>query len=254
MSPLLVIARHTLRSALRDRILYAFVAFGILYLLFTLFLGALSLNDLPMIRGFGLAGIYLFGIVIAIFLGSSVLAKEIDERTLYLVLSKPVSRAQVLLGKFLGLFAAVTLTVVIMTVCYLVVVAYQGGGFDAPALLAVFFQLIETALLIAACIFIGLLATPLLAAVIAAILVFVGHFLPTALQNAQQEQVGGAFLYILKGMYYLLPNLEKFNIRNAVSHSVAISGSEIWAVCGYGLLYVGLLLYLAHLVFKRTEF
>lgn len=254
MHPILVIARNTFRAAVRDRILYAFLGFGALYLLFTIFLGALSLDDTPMIRGFGLAGIYIFGVVIAIFLGSSVLAKEIDERTLYLVLSKPVSRRDVLLGKFFGLLAAVTLTSAIMAVVYLVVVAYQGVGFDAGALLAVFFQLLETSLIIAFSIAISMFATPLSAAIYSSIIVFVGHLLPAALQNARKEGFEGFFMWVLQALYYLFPNLEKFNIRDAVAHSATIAPLEVlFAVC-YSALYTTLLLYLAHRVFKKTEF
>lgn len=254
MNTIFVIAKNTFRAAVRDRILYAFLGFGALYLLFTIFLGALSLNDLPMIRSFGLAGVYIFGIVIAIFLGSSVLAKEIDERTLYLVLSKPVSRRDVLLGKFFGLLAALSLTIAIMTVVYLIVAAIQGVGFDAGALLAVLFQILETAIIIAFSIAISMFATPLSAAIYSSIIVFVGHLLPVALENAHKEGIEGGFLYALKTLYYLFPNLEKFNIRDAVSHSVAIAPMEVFAAFAYAVLYSTLLLYLAHRVFKKTEF
>ena len=252
MRNILVIAQNTFREAIRDRILYGIVVFGTLYILFTIFLAKLSLGDLVMIRSFGLAGIYLFGLLATIFLGSSIIYKEIERRTLYFILSKPVSRTDVILGKFIGLFGAICFTTLLMTLIYLGVIAYEGGGFDGLGLMAIGFELLEMATFTALLIFLSSIIAPLLATMCAVILVFIGHLLNTLIANT--ERIGGVTHLVAQGMYYLLPNLEKFNLRNLVVHNFGPGWPETGTVVLYAALYVGLLLYAAVLCFERREF
>ena len=106
MTQMLAIAKNTFREAIRDRILYGFLFFAVLLILFSVVLGQLSFNQqIRCTLDVGLAGISFFSVLIAIFLGITLLHKEIEKRTIYTVLSKPVSRATYLLGKFLGLAA-----------------------------------------------------------------------------------------------------------------------------------------------------
>ncbi len=253
MRRILSIAINTFRSAIRERILYAVLGFAVLYLLFTIFLGTIALKDLPMIKSFGLAGIYFFGLIITIFLASSVIVKEMETRTLYFVLSKPVSRLEFILGKFLGLLLAVAVTTLVMLVIYLGVVAYQGGGFDWGALLATLFELLEIALIIAFSIFISSFSTSLSATIYTTIVVFVGHLLCSLLDNAKREHISGWAYSLLSFVYYVLPNLEKFNLRNLVVHNLAIPLGSLLAAAGYGLVYIALLLYVSYEIFKHKE-
>src|SRR3989344_9479686 len=161
MRTILAIAKNTFREALRDRILYGIFAFAALYILCTLFMARLAAGGMVMIRSFGLAGIYIFGLLATIFLGSSVLYKEIERRTLYFVLAKPVTRGEVVVGKFLGMFAAVALSVGIMAAIYLAVVAYEGGGMDLWGLLAIGFELMELGVFIALLICLSAIVSPM---------------------------------------------------------------------------------------------
>lgn len=251
MPKVLVIAENTFRETIRDRILYGIVAFGVLYILFTLFLAKLSLGDLVMIRSFGLAGMYVFALIATVFLGASIIYKEIERRTLYFVLSKPVSRRDVVLGKFFGLFAAVALTVALMAVIYIGVILSQGGGFDAGGLLAIFLELLEMGLLIALLICLSAVVAPLLATICAVIIIFIGHLLDTVLANT--EQMSASTRALVQFLYYLLPNLEKFNVRNLVVHAVHIPAAEVFWSFTYALLYVVVLLALANFFLKRRE-
>lgn len=246
-----VIADITFREAIRDRILYAVLGFGMLFILSDLFVAKLALGDFVIIKSFGLAGLYIFGLAITIFLGASIIYKEIERHTLYFVLSKPVSRSDVIVGKFLGLFAAVFLTTLLMTLIYLAVVLYQGGGFDHGGLLAIFFQIAEEGFFIALLVFFSSFTAPLTSTISALMLLFVGHLLNSVLDNARQ--IGG-LTYRMAGLfYYLLPNLEKFNIRNSVVHGVLSPPSAILLTIAYALLYSVLLLYCAVVLFKKRE-
>src|SRR3989344_3536995 len=124
MRVILVIAKNTFRETIRDRILYGILGFSLVYVAITYLLSRISLGDPAILKSFGLAGIYFFGSIITIFLGASIVYKEIERRTLYFVFSKPVSRLQFILGKFFGLFTAVAMAIALMAFIYLLVIFY----------------------------------------------------------------------------------------------------------------------------------
>lgn len=251
MRKILAIAKHTFREAARDRVLYGLLAFGLAFVLLDLFFARLSLGDLVMIKSFGLAGIYVFGLIITVFLGSSIIQKEVERRTLYFILSKPVSRAQLVLGKFFGLLAATLLTVALMAAIYLAVVALEGGGFDMVGLVAIFFQMLEMALLTALLVFFSSVVRPLTATICAVFLVFAGHLLPTVVQNA--KTIGAGVHQLTSFLYYFLPNLAKFDARELAAHAVQMPLQAILFVALYALAYSAILLWLAVVFFKRRE-
>ncbi|HTY39839.1 MAG TPA: ABC transporter permease subunit [Candidatus Paceibacterota bacterium] len=253
MTNIWVIAKNTFRSALRDKILYAVLGFGVLYILFTIFLSVISLDDLQMTKNFGLAGLYVFGLIIAIFLGTSVLAKEVSDRTLYFVLSKPVSRSQVIIGKWLGIFLAVSVTVLIMAAVYLGVIWNRGGGFDAWSLLAVLFELMEIGFFVALTIFFSTISTSLASVMEAAVVLFMGHAVSALLESAEKQGISGLGYRALQLIYYVFPNLEKFNLRNLVVYQMGISWSAAGATVAYAICYSALLLWAAIAIFRKRE-
>jgi ABC-type transport system involved in multi-copper enzyme maturation permease subunit len=250
-SHIITIAKNTFRETIRDRVLYGIIGFAVTYTLLTVFLGKLALGDMVMIRSFGLAGVYLFGLIATIFLGSSILHKEIERRTLYFVMPKPVSRFDVVFGKFCGLFAAVSITNVLMAVVYLLVVAYQGGGFDAWGLIAILLQMVEMALFVALLLCLSAAVQPLTATICAVMVLFTGHLLEGAFREA--ERIGGVAYGVLGLAAHILPNLEKFNIRNFVVHDHALTPLTLLFGAGYGVLYTAFLLSTAYLLFRRRE-
>ncbi len=251
MKNILVIAKNTFRETIRDKILYGIVAFSIIFIILDLFLARVSLGDLAMIKSFGLAGIYIFGAITTIFLGASIIHKEIERRTLYFIISKPVSRLDVILGKFLGLFSAVALTNIIMGLVYTGVIFYESQTIDYLGLLAVLFQIFEMGLFTAMLIFFSSIAAPLTSTISATIILFIGHLSEAMFKNV--EQAGGITYGFGKFIYYIFPNLEKFNLRNLVVHNISISLNEALLTLGYALIYSITLLYLANVFFKRKE-
>ncbi|MEK7608606.1 MAG: ABC transporter permease subunit [Patescibacteria group bacterium] len=251
MNSIWVIAKNTFKEAIRDRILYGILGFAVFYLLTDLFFARLALGDVSMVKSFGLAGIYVCGVVVTVFLGASVLYKEIESRTLYFVISKPVTRAEIVLGKFFGLFAAIALTISAMAAIYLGVVGYEAREFDMLGLLAILFELFEMGFFVALLLFFSSFASPLTATIYSSILLFSGHLLELVLENA--AQIGGITLRLVSGAYYILPNLEKFNIRGLAAHHTMISWPVGISVFVYAVAYSTLLLYFAIICFKRRE-
>lgn len=251
MKKALVIAKNTFKETIRDKIFYGILGFAILFILLSLFLSKLSLGEVVEIKSFGLAGIYVFGLITTIFLGASIISKEIEKRSLYLVLSKPVSRFEVLLGKFIGLLSAVVLTTVLMAFVYIAVVFYGNGGFDYLGLLSIFFQILEMSIFVSLLTMLSSVLSPLSATICSVMVLFVGHLLKTALDNA--ARIGGLTYKAISLVYYLLPNLEKFNIRNLVVHNVSVSPGLVFLAIVYAVVYSTALLYIAKLIFERRE-
>jgi ABC-type transport system involved in multi-copper enzyme maturation permease subunit len=251
MKKILTIAKHTFREAARDRVLYGLLAFAVVFIFTDIFFARLSLGDPVMIKSFGLAGIYLFGLIITVFLGASIIQKEIERRTLYFILSKPVSRAELVLGKFFGLLAAIVLTIALMAVIYLAVVALEGGGFDRLGLIAIVFQMFEMTLLTALLVFFSSIVRPLTATICSMLLLFAGHLLPTVVQNA--KTIGAGAYRMTSFLYYFLPNLAKFDVRELAAHSIAIPPQTMLFAALYAAAYTIVLLLLAVELFKRRE-
>lgn len=132
MSRIWAIAINTFREAVRDRVLYAVLGFATAILLFTLAIAELSLDQQErVVRDLGLASISLFSVVVAIFLGSSLLYKEIERKTLYVILPKPIRRHEFLLGKYGGITLTATVFIALMGAIQLWIAAIQAGASGA---------------------------------------------------------------------------------------------------------------------------
>ncbi|HVO28639.1 MAG TPA: ABC transporter permease subunit [Candidatus Paceibacterota bacterium] len=253
MKNILTIARNTLKLEVRDRILIGILIFALGYLAITLFLADLVLKELPMVKSFGLTGIYFFNAITALFLGTTSFFKDVDRKVVYFILSKPVSRAQFLLGKFFGLCLVLLLTSAILAVAYLGVVAYEGGGFNAMGLLAIAMQFLEMALFLAFAIFVSTFSSSLLSIVYTSAIFFLGHVVSSLVADAQAVGITGFKLFLVKALYYIFPNLEKFDIRSMAIYSVPEPFASFALAAAYAAFYVILLLSLSVWIFDRKE-
>jgi ABC-type transport system involved in multi-copper enzyme maturation permease subunit len=247
------IAKNTLKLEIRDKILYGIIIFGLLFVLFELFLADLVLKELPMVKSFGLTGIYFFNAIIALFLGTTSFFKDIDRKVVYFILSKPVSRAQFLLGKFLGLCMVLLLTTAILGVAYVALIAYEGGGFDALGLLAILMQYFEMALFIAFALFVSTFSSSLLSIVYTSGVFFLGHVVSSLLMDAKTIGVTGMKYTLVQVLYYIFPNLEKFDVRNLAIHDVATPLVSFGLALAYAAVYIILLLSASIWIFNKKE-
>lgn len=252
MRNIIIIAENTFKQVIRDKILYGILVFALLFLGSIVVLGSLSLGeDDFIVRSFGLAGIYIFGLIITIFLGASIVYEEVERKTTYFLLAKPVTRADLIWGRFLGLLAGISLTVILMAGVYLLIVFFNSSSFDYPALWAIILQLFEMALLISILILFSMFTSPLAATIYTILILYIGHLLTLVYAFALKS--GGVAKIILLGVYYLAPNLEKFNIRNLIVHNVPVSLTEIVISAGYAILYITLTIYIAQKILNRKD-
>jgi ABC-type transport system involved in multi-copper enzyme maturation permease subunit len=190
--------------------------------------------------------------MITIFLGSSVIYRELEKKTIYIILSKPVSTLEFIIGKFVGLLVSMKINILLMTGVYLAIVAYKGGGFDYISLLSVILLLFELSIFIALTILFSTFTTPLATIIYSVIILYIGHSL--SLLTAAAEKSGNAFAKAISfAVYYLFPNLEKFNIRNIVVYGTLPNAAQIIFPIIYALCFTSIFLWLANLALKKQD-
>lgn len=250
----IVLAQNTFREGVRDRIFLAVVVFGVLVLVGSFVIGPLSLGEQTRItQDIGLATMSALCFLIAILIGTGIVFKEIERKTIYTVLSKPVSGWELILGKFLGLtvmVGALTLgmSTVLLTVNWIVTHQFHPGLLTA--ILLIWMELI---LLIALSILMSTLCSPILGAIFTLILYVIGHTSGDLKELAVRFGAPSVGIFS-KIVYYTLPNLEYLNVRGKVIHGVEVEVSYVVFACAYALLYALVFLTLAILVLDRKEF
>ncbi len=252
-SVVLAIALNTFREAVRDRVLYLLVVFALLVILASRLLAMVTVgNEDKIIKDLGLSAISLFGVGIAVFVGVSLVFKEIERRTVYTLLAQPVARWQFVLAKFAGLFAVLTLHVTLMYAT-LVSVLWVRDTTVSALLPAVWLILIELAIVTAFALLFSSVTNPILSAVWTSAVYVSGH-LSWSLRLLAQRLPEGIARWTCEAMYWVLPNLERLDRKAEAVHGLPLPpGFVLWSSL-YGACYVALVLALACAAFERREF
>jgi ABC-type transport system involved in multi-copper enzyme maturation permease subunit len=253
MRNIFIIAKNTLKLEIRDKILYGIIVFGLLYIFFMLFLSDLVLKEPTMIKAFGLTGIYFFNAIVALFLGTTSFFKDVDRKVVYFILSKPVSRMQFLLGKFFGLCMVLLLTSTILGAAYAGVALFEHAGFDWIGLAAIAMQFLEMALFLAFAIFVSTFSSSLLSIVYTSGVFFLGHIVSQLVADAKSIGLGGIKLFLVEVLYYVFPNLEKFDARDFAVHAVATPWTSFGLAFAYAAVYIIFLLTASVWIFDKKE-
>ena len=253
MKQVWAIASNTFREAIRDRILYLLLVFALVFIASAQVLSLLTVgSEEKIIKDLGLASISLFGVLTAIFIGVSLVSKEIDRRTVYTIVSKPIHRYQFVLGKYFGLVLTLLVNTVVMTFWFYLILLFKGFA-DPGLLLAVYMIFLELLLVTALAILFSSFSTPILSTLFALSLYLVGH-LSWSLNLLRDRLTGSAGRWVCRALYLILPNLEIFNIKGDVVHGTPIpAGLPLWAtlyLAGYGVV----VLSAACLIFQRKDF
>lgn len=253
MSRVASLAYNTFRETIRDRVLGVILVFAFGMIGLTVLLGTLTIGEeLKIIKDLGLSAIELFGVAIALFVGTSMLHKEIDKRTIYIVLSKPVPRWQLLVGKFLGLLMTLSVLLLAMGSAYLGLVWLKAGSFQAPLVVALAFIGIQLTVLVALTLFFSTFSSPVMSMVYTAGLYLVGHNTENLL--VLTKKAAPAMKAVAEGLYWLLPNLSTFDLKNRAVYGEVFSMPQwSWAIA-YAGLYTAALLLAATGILERREF
>jgi ABC-type transport system involved in multi-copper enzyme maturation permease subunit len=260
---ILTIARNTFRENIRDKILYNLILFALIMILSSIALGQLTLgHEEKVIIDLGLASISIFGTLIAIFIGISLVYKELEKRTVYSLLAKPVHRHQFILGKYLGLLCTLLVNVVVMTAGLILTLMYHGGvGFRGYLRLIpiVYLIFLSLALTTALALVFSTFSTPALSALFTLFLWVIGHFNGDLLEFSRLPK-SAAMQWLFRALYYVLPNMSNFttmdskNVIGGAAYAQVIDPMAVFWVTVYGLIYCGILLSLSIVVFSRRDF
>ncbi len=253
MRAIRIIAVNTFREALRDKVLYLFLGFAVLLMASSKVFGILTVGDQDkIIKDLGLAGIQFFLMLIAVMMSVILISREIDSKTVYFILAKPVRRWQFLLGKYTGLMATVLVNLVLMTLVLVFFVWLYGGGFDPRLFLATGMIGVEMAVLVAFATLFSVLTKPILGSVFTLAVFVVGH-LSQDLWLLTRHLPGSLGRTIVSVLYYLVPNLERFNLKTEVVHQLPIPAGAVGLAVVYGCFFTALVLVLACFRFEGKD-
>ena len=251
-----VVALNTFREAVRDRVLYNLVFFALLMMAAAIAVGQISIGiEQTVIVSLGLSAISVIGLLISIFIGVALVSKEMDKRTLYALLAKPVRRWEFLLGKFAGLVLTLTVNTAAMALGLLLVMIYVKHALersDAVVLVAVYFILLKLALIVALALLFSCFTTPLLAILFTVGLYIVGLYVQE-LRNLPVQVMSPAMSAFTKWLSYVLPNFENFNVMAMAAHGRTVPGALILQNTLYTVVYCTMVLTAAAAVFSRRN-
>jgi Cu-processing system permease protein len=254
------IARNTFREAVRNKILYSLLFFAVLIILSASALGQLSLHEeVRMTRDVGLFGIDLFGVVIAIFVGVNLLYKELDLKTVYTILPKPLRRWEFVLGKWLGMLLTLAVQVVVMGAVLGLTMAMQGASFDVPMAKALWLLYVNVVVVTSVAVLFSSFSSPFLSGFFALGFFVLGRSVPDI--RALAAKSGAALKSVLDAGATVVPNLHLFYPSGAIIGAEHVSvhgdfvnaGYLLWTTA-YGLGYSLAVLVLAMLIFRKRDF
>ena len=249
---ILNIASNTFREAVRDRVLYNLIAFALLMSAASVLVGQISIGiERLVVVNLGLTAVSLFGVVIAIFIGIGLVSKEIEKRTLYTVLSRPVERWEFIVGKFFGLAGTLVVNTAFMAVgvfAALLIVSRTFERADVWILVALYFIILQFLMITAIALLFSSFSSPLLSAVLAFALFVIGTFADDLRGFA--AMVHGVSRYLATGVAYLVPNFASLNVITSVAHGQPIGADSILSNSLYAVVYTGMALCGAVLIFE----
>lgn len=253
MSAIIAIALNTFREAIRDRILYLILAFALLLIAISHFVSLLTVgSEVKIVKDLGLSAISFFGLLTAVFVGVSLVFKEIERRTVYTLLAQPVRRWQFVCGKFAGLSLVLGSSVLCTGAALLVAVAIKG---ESPFGLipAIALAYVELELVAAFAVLFSSFTNPILAAVGTVAMYVAGH-LSWSFDLLERRMPGDIGKGMCRFLHILLPNLDRLNAKASVVHGIPLPPGYLSAAVAYGLCYAAVIVILACLVFERREF
>jgi len=253
MMAVLTVARMTFLEARRNKVTWSLLFFCVILVLTSfLFEEVTFVAPDRLMRDVGMGAINLFGVALSIFLGVSVVTREVERRTAYTVLTKPLGRAQYLLGKLAGVWVTVAVSLAMMLAVFLVENALWRGPFGLVLLQAFWLMLMEFLVLASFSILASTFTSSIMSTFMSAGLFLIGHLSPDLYFFAQRSKEP-TLRAIGTALYYALPDLEKLNLKTQVSLMAPVTGSAVLASTAYALIFVAAFFVLSAVIFSRRD-
>lgn len=251
------IALNTFRESVRDRVLYNLVLFVSLIVVAAVVMGRVAVGqEAKIIVDVGLSATSVFGLLIAIFIGIGLVSKEIEKRTVAVILSKPLRRSEFILGKYCGLCLTLLVNTAAMATTVMLALMYVKGGLDAmqwklwPAAYLIF---LELAIITAVALLFSCFSSPALSALFTLLLFLIGRWSPDLRLFAESAN-SAVTRFVCRALYHLLPNLANFNFINEAAYGQTVPARSLVGNTVYAVCYVAALLAASVLIFERRNF
>jgi ABC-type transport system involved in multi-copper enzyme maturation permease subunit len=249
------IATNTFREAVRDRVLYNLIAFALLLTGGAVLVSQISIDiERLVVINLGLTAVSLFGLVIAIFIGIGLVSKEIEKRTLYTVLSRPVRRWEFIAGKFFGLSGTLVVNTFFMALGVFGALLYVSRTLERPdawVLVALYFIVLQFVIITALALFFSSFSSPLLSAVFTFSLFVIGSFAEDLRGFASMTH--GMTRWLATGAAYVVPNFSALNVINQVAHGEPLRANLVAYNTAYGFAYAITVIAGATLIFEHRS-
>jgi ABC-type transport system involved in multi-copper enzyme maturation permease subunit len=261
-----LVALAAYRETVRDRVPLMIVAFGVLLVAASYLISQITAGqDIKIIKDLGLAALSILGLMIAVFIGIGLVAKEVERKSIYGVLTKPITREQFLLGKYAGLVMTLAVNLAAMCLAFYAVLGYQhlfatpsmraaaaAPPADPRLMLAVVLIFGELMIVTAVALFFSTFSSPFLSAMLTLGLWVAGHF-NADLRHFEEVADSPVAASIAKAFYYVLPNLAPFDVKAEVVHGVPVAASHVLLTLAYAAVYITMLLTASVAVFRRRD-
>lgn len=253
MSRVRALAVNTFREAVRDRVLYSILFFAVGVLALSLAINEITIGDqAKVVRGVAQGAVDVFGSIIAMFLGISVIHKELERKTIYTVLSRPLTRATFVLGKYAGLMLTLFVEIAVLVLFYCVFMAFRSEAPDLTLFVSMGMLLLELALLTAWATLFSAYSAPTTAAAFTLAVFVIGHLADDIWLYGSQAETPSVRT-VARVLYWALPNFELFSIRQAAVHQLAVPWERVWPAIAYGVGYTTTVLAAATAIFQRKD-
>jgi ABC-type transport system involved in multi-copper enzyme maturation permease subunit len=261
------VAVNVFKESVRDRVPYNLVLFAVLLISSSYLIGQLTAGqDVKIIKDLGLAATSVFGLFIAIFIGIGLVSKEVERRSIYSLLAKPISRPQFIVGKYAGLVLTLAVNVAVMTLAIYLVLGYmtwiesaefkagwETPGVDPRMLKATLLIFMELMLITAVALFFSTFSSPILSAAFTFGVFVVGNF-NADLKNFDRVVESRPAIWLARAVYHVMPDLSAFDVKTEVVHGLPVPAGYVATSVAYGAAYIAALLIAAVVIFSRRDF
>lgn len=247
------IAKNTFKESARNRISFVILLIAIACILLTRAVAYVSPEtEDKMVVDFGIFAITFFGMIMAIFNGSNLIYKELEKRTIYTVMSKPIHRYEFVLGKFIGLLFAISTNLLLVSCIFVIYCMVIKISLSAAFFVAVFCIFLQISMVIGISIVFSLISSPLLSASFSMMFYIFGYWLE-GLRDLIPLVENHAGQFVIEWVYKVLPKLFYLDFKYQASHGLSITPMEAIMAILYGVNYVALFLVIATLLLNKKE-
>jgi ABC-type transport system involved in multi-copper enzyme maturation permease subunit len=248
------IAANTVREAIRNRVLYTLVFFALALIGTGVLLASLSYVERPRIlQDVGFAAMRVFAVAIAVFVGIHLVHREVDRRTIFTILSKPIARSEFLVGKYAGLVATLWLQLGVMALGFAAISRLSEAPLTSVHAAAVLLMGAEVAIVVAVALLFSSFTTPMLASLFTAGLWLIGQ-LSRDLRVLGAQSDSDAIRRATELLYRTLPDFQAFDLGAHAARGLGIAASDVWLPLAYAAAYATLVLVAATWIFDRRDF